>query len=59
MIRLAIFAIIALLHIIGCVMNLIALVTVAIHSAPMTTLVVFRVIGLFFPPLGALLGWFA
>lgn len=51
--------VVAILGALGCIFNLIAVVSGFLHSVPLTTLFIGRIIGLFVPPLGALLGWFA
>lgn len=46
---------VAVLGVIGWVMNIIA--TVAIANDPITGMFILRVIGIFLAPLGAILGW--
>ena len=43
---------------IGWAINLVEAVTLIIHSAPFTTLLVVRVVGVVVAPIGAILGWF-
>ena len=42
----------------GWVMNIMAIVTLAMENAPITTMFVLRAAGIFFAPLGAILGYF-
>lgn len=42
---------------IGCVLNIIALIMTFIHGGPITTLVIGRIIGVFVPIIGAVLGY--
>lgn len=43
--------------IVGWVMNVIALVHM-VYDPTISVLLVLRIVGIFFPPLGAVLGWF-
>ena len=43
---------------IGWVFNIIDVVTVALDNEPLTTMFILRIIGIFFFPLGTLLGYF-
>jgi hypothetical protein len=51
-----ILAIIALLT--GWVMNLYAVITMALESSPFTTVFILRIVGVFIPVIGGVLGYF-
>ena len=43
---------------VGWVLNIISLINLAITGSPITLLVLLKIVGIFIPPLGALLGYF-
>lgn len=55
---LATYLICALMGVIGYVSNVVKLIALVIHSTPVTAMLAGRVVGIFFAPLGAVLGWF-
>ena len=48
---------IAIVAVIGWIANLWQTVSLGLATGPLTTLFVVKIIGIFFAPLGALLGW--
>ena len=49
---------VAILAIIGWVMNLVAVINMALDSAPVTAMFILRVVGVFIAFIGAVIGWF-
>lgn len=52
------FAVILIL-VIGWILNVISIINLASSDAPITMLYVFKIVGIFVFPLGAILGYFA
>ncbi len=42
----------------GCVLNIVKLIMAFVHGDPITTFLIGRIVGVFVPIIGAVLGWF-